>query len=131
MFDQQKYINDFIKNNYKTIKLRIRNDDRLLINKINSVDNINQYLIALITKDIYDNRIYHYINNDVVIDFDLSSTMGDLIDKAEEADLLEDYGLYMNLADAIDSQGKKEVSRHLITETEWKILTRRYAIWLR
>ena len=128
MFDQQKYINDFIKNNYKTIKLRIRNDDRLLINKINSVDNINQYLIALITKDIYDNRIYHYINNDVVIDFDLSSTMGDLIDKAEEADLLEDYGLYMNLADAIDSQGKKEVSRHLITETEWKILTRRYAI---
>ena len=45
MFNQQEYINDFIKNNYKTIKLRIRNDDKLLLNKINSVDNINKYLI--------------------------------------------------------------------------------------
>ena len=35
MFNQQKYINSFIKDNYRTIKLRIRNDDKLLINKIN------------------------------------------------------------------------------------------------
>lgn len=27
MFNQQEYINSFIKNNYKTIKIRIRNDD--------------------------------------------------------------------------------------------------------
>ena len=71
MFNQQEYINDFIKNTYKTIKLRIRNDDKLLINKINSVDNINKYLIKLITKDIYENRKYNFINNDIVIDFDL------------------------------------------------------------
>ena len=62
MFNQQEYINDFIKNTYKTIKLRIRNDDKLLINKINSVDNINKYLIELITKDIYENRKYNFIN---------------------------------------------------------------------
>jgi len=129
MFNQQKYINDFIKNNYKTIKLRIRNDDKLLINKINSVDNINQYLISLITKDIYDNRKYNYINNDVVIDFELSHIMQDLVEQAEKADILEDYGLYMNLAYAIDTRAKREVSRHLLTEREWRMLSRRYELW--
>ena len=128
MFNQQEYINDFIKNTYKTVKLRIRNDDKILINKINSVDNINQYLIGLITKDIYDNRKYNYINNEIKIDFELSHTMQDLVEQAEKADLLEDYGLYMNLADAIDSQAKKEVNRHLITETEWRKLVRRYEL---
>ena len=54
--------------------------------------------------------------------------MEDLVNKAEEADLLEDYGLYMNLAEAIDSQGKKEVNNHIITETEWKRLTSRYCL---
>ena len=128
MFNQQEYINNFIKNTYKTIKLRIRNDDKLLINKINSVDNINQYLIGLITKDIYDNRKYNYINNDIKIDFELSHTMQDLVDKAEKADILEDYGLYMNLAYAIDARAKREVSRHLLTEREWRILSRRYEL---
>ena len=71
---------------------------------------------------------YNYINNDVKLDFELSHTMKDLVDKAEKADILDDYGLYMNLADAIDSQAKKEVSKHLITETEWKRLVRRYQL---
>lgn len=128
MFDQQKYINSFIKNNYKTIKLRIRNDDKLLINKINTVDNINKYIKDLILKDIYENRKYNFINKNIEIDFDLSNSMIDLIDKAEEADLLNDYGLYMNLADAIDSQGKKECNKNIITETEWRKLVRRYVI---
>ena len=57
MFNQQEYINNFIKNTYKTVKLRIRNDDKILINKINSVDNINQYLIGLITKPFW-NKIF-------------------------------------------------------------------------
>lgn len=129
MFDQQKYINSFIKDNYRTIKLRIRNDDKLLINKINNVENINKYILNLIKKDIMENRVYNYINNEIEIDFELSITMEDLIKKAEEADILDDYGLYMNLADAIDSQGKKEASQHIITETEWRILTRRYCLW--
>lgn len=128
VFDQQKYINSYIKDNYRTIKLRIRNDDKVLINKINNVDNINKYILELIKKDILENRIYNYIDNKIEIDFELSITMEDLVNKAEEADLLDDYGLYMNLADAIDSQGKKEVSNHVITETEWKKLTRRYCL---
>ena len=64
----------------------------------------------------------------IKIDFELSHTMNDLVDKAEKADILEDYGLYMNLADAIDSQAKKEVNRHLITETEWRKLVKRYEL---
>ena len=128
VFNQQEYINNFIKTKYKTIKLRIRNDDKLIINKINEVDNINGYITKLILKDIYENRIYHFINNDISIDFELSNTMKELVDEAEKADLLNDYGLYMNLADAIDSQGKKETSKHIIRESEWKRITRRYCL---
>lgn len=86
------------------------------------------YFVRKFNKDILENRVYNYINNEVEIDFELSITMEDLVKKAEEADLLSDYGLYMNLADVIDSQGKKEASQHIISETEWKILTRRYCL---
>lgn len=126
MFDQQNYVNKYIKENYKTIKLRIRNDDKAIIKKINEVENINRYILNLIKKDILENRKYNFINDDVKIDFELSKTMKDLVDKCEEADLINDYGLYMNVADAIDSQGKKEATHHIITETEWKKLVRRF-----
>ncbi len=128
MFNQQEYINEFVKNNYRDIKIRIRKDDRLLMHKIGEVGNINKYISNLILEDIYRNRKYHFINNDVQIDFGLSKTMQDLVNQAEKADILEDYGLYMNLADAIDSQGKKETAHHVIRENEWKKLTRRYRI---
>ena len=128
MFNQQTYINNFIKDNYKTIKVRIRNDNRLLINKLNNVDNVNKYITSLILDDVYRHRTYHYINNDVKIEFKLTKTMQDLVDEAEIADMLNDYGLYMNLADAIDSQGKKETTHHLMRESEWKQLTRRYCL---
>lgn len=128
MFNQQKYINSFIKDNYKELKIRIRKDDKLLLNKLNEVDNVTKYISSLIIEDIYRNRKYHFINNDIMIDFSLSKTMQDLIDEAEKADILNDYGLYMNIADAIDSQGKKETTHHLLRESEWKKLTRRYCL---
>ena len=128
MFNQQKYINAFVKNNYKDIKVRIRKDDRLLMHKISEVDNVNKYISNLILEDVYRNRKYHFINNEIEIDFEVSKTMQDLIDQAEIADILDDYGLYMNLADAIDSQGKKETAHHIIRESEWKKLTRRYCL---
>ncbi len=89
---------------------------------------MNKYILELIRKDIYENRKYNYINNEIEIDFDLTPTMEDLVKKAEEADILDDYGLYMNLADAIDSESKLEATHHIITETEWRKLVRRYAI---
>jgi len=128
MFNQQKYINNFIKDNYKTLKIRFRKDDKLVANKINEVSNVNKYIISLIVDDIYRNREYHFINNEVDIDFELSKTMQNLIDEAEKADILNDYGLYMNIADAIDSQGKKETTHGDLSETQWKLLTKRYCI---
>ena len=46
----------------------------------------------------------------------------------KEADLLNDYGLYMNLAYAIDAEAKKEVSHHNLKESQWNKLTRRYCL---
>ena len=128
MFNQQEYINEYIKSNYKSIKLRVRRDNKVLMKRLSDVDNINQYISELIMKDVYANRKYNYINDEIKIDFELSKTMQDLINRAEEADYLDDYGLYMNIADAIDSQGKNETTHHVIRETEWKLLTRRYCL---
>lgn len=128
MFDQQKYINDFIKENYKELKIRIRRDDKLILNKLSEVDNITKYIASLIIEDVYRNHRYRFINNDIEIDFSLSKTMQALVDEAEKADVLNDYGLYMNIADAIDSQGKKETTHHILRESEWKKLTRRYCL---
>ena len=128
MFDQQNYINNYIKDSYKTIKVRLRKDNTLLINKIESVDNVNQYIIDLILKDIYENRVYNFINNDILIDFDLSPKIERLTKEAEEADLLNDYGLYMNLAYAIDAEAKKEVSNSNLKESQWNKLAKRYCL---
>ena len=87
MFNQKNYINNYIKNSYKSIKVRIRKDNALLINKIESVDNVNQYIVDLILKDIYENRVYNFINNNILIDFDLSPKIQKLVKEAEEADL--------------------------------------------
>ena len=128
MFNQKNYINNYIKNSYKSIKVRIRKDNALLINKIESVENVNQYIVDLILKDIYENRVYNFINNNILIDFDLSPKIKKLIKEAEEADLMNDYGLYMNLADAIDAQAKKEVSHHELKESQWNKLIMRYCL---
>lgn len=128
MFNQQKYINKYIKDNYKSVKLRVKSSDLVLLNKLNKVNNINQYIINLIRNDIYQNRKYHYINDSISIDFELSNVMQDLINKIEDSDLIEDYGLYMNYAYAIDSQAKKEVNNHIISESNWNKLTRRYPL---
>ena len=128
MFNQQEYINEFIRDNYKTLKIRFRKDDKLIANKINEVDNINKYIVSLIVEDIYRNRKYNFINNEITIDFAVSRKMQYLIDEAEKADILNNYGLYMNIADAIDVQAKKETTHHIIRESEWKKLTRRYCL---
>lgn len=127
-FNQKDYINSYLKNNYKTIKVRVRNDDALLLEKIEEVDNLNKYILDLIRKDVYESREHNFVDNSVKIDFPLTKTMADLVRRAEEADVLNDFGLYMNMADAIDTQGKSEARRHIISETEWRRLVRRYPV---
>jgi len=128
MFNQKKYINQFNKDTYKNLKIRIRKDDKIVMAKLANVKSFNGYIRYLIYKDALNRQDFNFINNDIKIDFEISNTMKNLIDKAEEADYLNDYGLYMNVADAIDTQAKKETTNHIISESEWKKLTMRYAI---
>ena len=128
MFNKNKYISDFNKQNYRDLKLRIRKDDNIVLSAIDKSENINKYIRDLIYEDALKKINHKYINDDFKIDFVLSKTMKQLVNKAEEADFLEDYGLYMNIVDAIDSQAKKETSNHIIRESQWKQLIRRYAL---
>lgn len=84
---------------------------------------INLYAIVI---TIVKNMRLNFINTDIQIDFKLSRTMEDLIVQIEMANANQDCCLYLNLADAIDSQAKKEVEYHIISETEWKQLNKRY-----
>lgn len=129
MFKEQKYINEYNKENYKNFKFRVRKDDKFLLNALSNVDNVNKYIASLITQDVLKHHKYNFINDNVQIDFQLSDTMQDLVNEIEKADVLNDFGLYMNLADAIDSQGKKETTHHELRENEWKQLTQRYSLW--
>ena len=128
MFDQQKYINSYMKENYKNLKIRIRKDDKLLMKKLSDVKNVNQYISSLIIKDIYQNAKFNFINDDIKIDFELSPKMKNLIKGAEKADLLNQYGTYMNYAYAIDAQGKKETTHHQLRESQWNKLIDRYCL---
>ena len=100
----------------------------MLIDKLSSVKNLNRYLTYLVWKDIYENSEHNFINDNVKINFPVSKTMENLILRAEKADLMNDYGMYINVADAIDSQAKKETTHHQMRESEWITLTRRYCL---
>lgn len=128
MFKKNQYINEFNKSTYQGIKLRIRKDDLIVLNRLHNNENKNKYIRDLIFKDAINNIDHNFIDNDVKIDFELSKTMSQLVKKAEEADYLNDYGLYMNIVDAIDSQAKFETSKHILKETNWKILLRRFTL---
>jgi len=128
MFNKREYINSYIKENYKTIKIRIKNDDIKVLNKLSEIDNINKYILDLINKDIMLNKKYNFINDNVIIDFEVSEIMKNLIKNAEEADLNNDYGRYMNYAYAIDTRAKRETGYHLIRESQWNKLVERYQL---
>lgn len=51
-----RYKNDFQKENYRRCVALIRKDDKPLINKINSVDSINDYVYNLMKKDVYGDK---------------------------------------------------------------------------
>ena len=128
MFDQNKYVNKYVKDNYRTIKFRVRKDDKLVSYKLENTDNINRYIYNLILKDINDNKIYNFIDDSVDITFELSEPMKKLVNDAEIADYMNDYGQYMNYAYAIDTRAKNETNKHLLTEGQWNRLIKRYCL---
>lgn len=85
-------------------------------------------LIKLIHREYQKTPKYHFINDDIKIDFELSRTMQDLVDHAEKADLMDNYGIYMNYADAIDTHAKNETKHHKMSEGQWKKLAQRYCL---
>lgn len=128
MFEQSKYVNKYVKDNYRTIKFRVRKDDKLVSHKLDNTNNINRYIYNLILKDINENRSYNFINESVDICFELSEPMKKLIKEAEIADYMNDYGNYMNYAYAIDTRAKNEVNKHILSEGQWNKLARRYCL---
>ncbi len=128
MFDQNRYLKDYMKDTYKTFKVRVRKDNPCVIKKLSEVDSLNAYVLRLIQEDLERHRVYHYINGEIEIDFELSKTMQELIKRAEESDYIEDYETYANLADDIDVRAKNEVSRHQLSEGQWNKLVRRYRV---
>jgi len=51
-FNQQKYIEKYNKDNYKTLLLRIKKNDYDVLEKLSSVESVNQYINSLIKEDV-------------------------------------------------------------------------------
>ena len=51
-FDQKKYINSYNKDTYKTFLLRIRKDNKSIMEKLTNESNVNKYIMDLIDNDI-------------------------------------------------------------------------------
>ena len=57
-FDQQRYIDNYNKHNYKMYQFRVKKTDMEIITKLDSITNKNLYILSLIRKDI-SNNIYN------------------------------------------------------------------------
>ena len=56
-FNQLAYIDKYNKATYKTVPFRVRKDDVQVINKLNSVDSMNNYIYSLIDNDIHKDTL--------------------------------------------------------------------------
>ena len=124
----REYVNKYIKDNYVTFKFRIRKGNQQVINRLREVGNMTQYIIGLVEEDIKRNTKYNYIDGSIKIDFKLPRNIQNLVDDAEKADLEDDYGLYMNLASAIDTNAKNAAAKRLLSDYQWETLVRRFRV---
>ena len=51
-FDQKKYVNRYNKENYKSFLLRVRKDNKAIMEKLESERNVNNYILRLIDNDV-------------------------------------------------------------------------------
>lgn len=68
---------------------------------------------------------FHWINDDVKIDFPTSKVMQNTMNEAEELDLAES-GEYADVSDALDLMGKEAFVNGLITREQWDKICMRY-----
>ena len=118
--------NKSLNENYRTFEFVVRKDNVQLINKLREVDDITKYITTLIEEDIKRNKKYNYLDDTIMIDFDLPQNIKHLVDEAEKADLEDDYGLYICLASAIDTNAKNATRKRELNEYQWEVLVRRF-----
>ena len=68
---------------------------------------------------------YHWINDDVKIDFPVPKSLQELFDEAEKYDLLDD-GTYFCYSDQIDVDSKNLYAIGKLTKKQWDIINSRY-----
>lgn len=51
-FDQKKYVNSYNKETYKSFLLRVRKDNKAIMEKLESERNVNNYVLKLIDNDV-------------------------------------------------------------------------------
>jgi len=51
-FEQRKYVNEFNKETYKSFLLRVRKDNKAIMDKLESEKNVNNYIHKLIYSDL-------------------------------------------------------------------------------
>ncbi|MBR0090872.1 MAG: hypothetical protein IJP92_04170 [Lachnospiraceae bacterium] len=69
---------------------------------------------------------YHWINDDVIIDFPVSKVVAQVMRECERLDL-EESMLYQDYADTLDSITKEMYANGHLTRTQWKKFEDRYA----
>lgn len=68
---------------------------------------------------------FHWINDEVKIDFPVSTTIKNLMVDAERLDLEENFG-YFNYAEAISDTCKLAYAEKVLTKEQWELIERRY-----
>ncbi len=72
-------------------------------------------------------RKFHYINDDVEIDFPLGPFIKEIVDLCEKYDREDNIGAYMNYADFLTEVLCKElVVTGKMTPSQWELMERRY-----
>ena len=51
-FDQKKYVNNFNKETYKSFLIRVRKDNKAIMEKLEGERNVNNYILKLIDNDV-------------------------------------------------------------------------------
>jgi hypothetical protein len=70
--------------------------------------------------------MYHEINDEVKIDFEVPEILQDIINQTEDADKANNLMLYCDLAECVDVLAKNLYTDGMITKKQWDTLVMRY-----
>ncbi len=70
---------------------------------------------------------FHWVNDDVKIDFYVPKGIRQVMEEAERLDLEESYA-YVNWANQVDTDAKNAYAVGALTREQWDTLCRRYPV---